>query len=406
MSVTTARQPQSSIQRHIQAALPQLQAASRHLRRVANVLWRRARFSTFEKAILANTLIILLDTAAGWWITQHNPEAYHYVIDTGFILLAALVCVVVNFALLRAAFAPLRIALATIRAVERGDVDARIPSVGADPDAQTLVGSFNAMLDRLAAARDETVARELRAQEAERRRLALELHDQMGQSLTALTLHAQVISQQLAEEPGDAASQARAQTERLIILAERTLAEAQALSRQLRPAILDDLGLPAALRWLADDAQTRLGVSVHTRIRDGEDGHVRRAPDDVETALFRIAQEALTNAVRHGQAERACIHLRQTATCIILAIGDDGSGFDPGARPKGQHPAVAANSASPHVAYPTDSSAAPAQRGIGLAGMRERARLLGGALAIRSSHGRGCVVRVSVPLRAELVALI
>ncbi len=431
MSVITARQPTRAGRRRAPSLATRLKALGQRACSEADALWRRARFSTFEKAILANSVIILLDTIAGWWITQHNPEAYHYIIDTGFILLAALVGVAVNFALLRAAFAPLRATLTTIRAVESGDLDARVADVGADPDAQALANTFNAMLDRLEAARDETVARELRAQEAERRRLALELHDQMGQSLTALTLHAQVIAQRLAVEPGEAATQVRAQTERLIALAERTLAEAQALSRQLRPAILDDLGLAAALRWLADDAQARLGVSVHTRIRD-ERGDERRAegvsarddarrdddpdadgarptsraPDDVETALFRIAQEALTNAVRHGKARHARIHLRQTADAITLTIGDDGSGFDPNPLAHARQSRLAggalvvANSST--IESPTRRAAPSSPQGIGLAGMRERARLLGGALTVRSRLGRGCIVKVSVPLRWEL----
>lgn len=433
MSVTTTHPPADGVRRRpsiVATVVHQFAALRQPLRRSVSSAWQKMRISTFEKAILANSVIILLDTIAGWWITQHNPEAYHYVIDTGFIALAAVVGVIVNFALLRAAFAPLRAVLTTIRLVEDGELEARVAEGSSDADAQTLAHAFNAMLDRLALARDETVARELRAQEAERRRLALELHDQMGQSLTALTLHAQVLAQRLAGEQGETAAQARAQTERLIALAERTLAEAQALSRQLRPAILDDLGLMAALRWLADDAQARLGVSVQTRIRDERlDEHAvgrvgdgadslgvlahaddaastegpgaRRLPDDVETTLFRIAQEALTNAARHGRARRARIHLRLTPGAVTLTIGDDGCGFDPMARGR----LGSLDTPTGGRASDADRHAIPlAQPSIGLAGMRERARLLGGALAIRSQPGGGCVVRVSVALQRMMAA--
>jgi two-component system sensor histidine kinase UhpB len=360
------------------------------------------QFSTFEKVIVANSAIIILDTAAGWWITQHNPETYHYLIDTSFIALAALLGVAVNFALLRAAFAPLHSVLATIRAVEQGNLDARVESWTTDADALALARTFNAMLDRLALARDEAAARVLRAQETERRRLALELHDQTGQSLTALALHAEVIAQWLrTADQTPAVAQARQQAERLGALAQRTLVEVQVLSRQLRPPLLDDLGLPAALHWLAEDAGERLRVAVHVRVRGlGHDdarsrpprkrddattvaelpaAHAERLPEGVETALFRIAQESLTNAVRHGHARQIALALRWTAAQVSLSVADDGRGFVPGARLAGQR-----------------GQTGPG--GMGLEGMFDRARLLGGTLALRSLPRHGCVVRVVIPL--------
>jgi two-component system sensor histidine kinase UhpB len=376
--------------------------------------WLR-QISTFERVIAANSVIIILDTVAGWWITQHNPETYHYLIDTSFIALAALLGLIVNFALLRAAFAPLHGVLATIRAVEQGDLGARARTRESDPDALALARAFNAMLDRLALARDDAAARVLRAQEEERRRLALELHDETGQSLTALTLHAEAIAQRLTSEQSAAARQARLQATHLATLAQRTLAEVQALSRQLRPPMLDDLGLVAALRWLAEDARERLGVQVQVCTRGvvdysvpeqedsprelaAQNGVGRRAaqpnpkqlpatrlPTEVETALFRIAQESVTNAVRHGQARQVRSALRQTATRVTLVIADNGRGFDSPAGDLGLLGRLA-------------------QQGQGLQGMAERARLLGGTLSVRSWPGRGCVVRVAIRLPAEHTA--
>ena len=362
---------------HSTGLLPGQPAASAILRIAQGARSRLSSASTFEKVIVANSIIILLDTAAGWEITQHNPEAYHYVIDTSFIALAALVGMVINFLLLRAAFAPLQAALTTIRAVEQGDLEARIEATPSDTDAQTLAAAFNGMLDRLAVARDETAGRVLRAQEAERRRVALELHDQTGQQLTALALHAQAIAQRLAHEPGDAATQARQQAERLAQLAEQALAEVQSLSRQLRPALLDDLGLAAALRWLAADAYDRLRLKVTIIIPDDT---LERLPETIETALFRIAQESLTNAARHGKARRARITLRQLAdpTRIALTVADDGAGF-----------------ASERRARQERSSGT--HGGSGLDGMRERARLAGGSLRIRSTPQHGCAVRAIIP---------
>jgi two-component system sensor histidine kinase UhpB len=339
---------------------------------------QRWSLSTFEKVIVANSVIILLETGAGWWIIQHNPETYHYLIDTLFIALAAFLGMMVNFLVLRAAFAPLHGLLGTIKAIEAGDLDARAVAEEHDADVLALARTFNAMLHRLALARHEAAGRVLQAQEEERRRLALELHDQIGQSLTALTFHAQAIAQRLVGESSGTAAQARRQAEQLTELAQRTLAEVQALSRQLRPPLLDDLGLCAALRWLAEDVSERFAVRVKVHLHEESGalaGDAARLPGEVETALFRIAQESLTNAIRHGQARQVEIALRQEQNVVTLTVADDGAGF---------------------AAQPLETSGS--RQGVGLEGMHERAQLLGGTLRVRSRPGEGCVICARVPL--------
>jgi two-component system sensor histidine kinase UhpB len=343
------------------------------LARTSAAHWLR-HLSTFEKVIIANSVIIILDTLAGWWITQHNPEVYHYLIDTAFIAMAAIVGLFVNFLLLRAAFAPLHGLLATIRAVQDGDLEARVSEREPDADVLVLARAFNAMLDQLDRARNESAARVLRAQEDERRRLALELHDQTGQSLTALALHAEAIAHGLADETSASAGKARLQAERLSALAQQTLTEVQALSRQLRPALLDDLGLGAALRWLAEDARQRLGITLRIVVRTSE-----RLPSDCETALFRIVQECLTNAVRHGNATQAACLVRSSSDMATLTFGDNGNGFDPAAQ----------------QSVRLDQ---PGSGGSGLEGMQLRIRPLGGTLTLRSQPRHGCCVHVVLPL--------
>jgi two-component system, NarL family, sensor histidine kinase UhpB len=382
-------------------------------RSMAQITARLRTLNTFEKVIIANSGIILLDTLAGWWITQNNPEAYHYLIDTAFIALAVVLGLVINFALLRAAFAPLRAVFTTIRAVEGGDLEARAPeNVASDPEVAVLARTFNAMLDHLEQARQDTASRVLRAQEEERRRLALDLHDQTGQSLTALALHAAAIAQRLAGEETQAAAQARREADKLRALAQRTLEEVQALSRQLRPPLLDDLGLLAALRWLAEDVRERLHLTAQVQVRGMSDdsppdyhsvpaplalnhpdtSHAGSTPrleqsspahlsSETEIALLRIAQESLTNAARHGKAQRVRLALRRASAEVCLTIADDGVGFD-----------------LAHVEPPAQARDAAVRPGLGLDGMRERARLLGGRVWIRSSPGRGCVVRAVIPL--------
>ncbi len=336
-------------------------------------LWDHIRpISAFEKAIAANSAIIVIETGAGYWITQHNPETYHYLIDTAFIALAALLGVVVNFLVLRASFAPLNRALEVVQAVARGDLAARAPASPSDPDAQALAAAFNHMLDQLEQARDEVARQVLQAHEAERRRVALELHDQIGQSLTALTLHAQALSRRLDAPAAD--PRAVGQAARLATLAQRTLGEVQSLSYRLRPALLDDAGLVAALRALASDAHERLTIETQLEVCGYDDAVSgdERLPGDLETAFFRIAQESLTNAARHGQARHMWMRLRRSPDAISLLIKDDGQGFASGALTQ--------------------------RHGLGIPGMRERVRLVGGALHVRSRPGAGCVIWAHAPL--------
>jgi len=353
--------------------------------RLGKSLARLRQVSTFEKVIVANSTVILLTTLAGWWVTQRGPEPYHYLIDTFFIALAAILGMVINFLCLRAAFGPLNNLLLTIHAVQRGDLAARAEARESDIDVLALAGAFNEMLDRLEQARYDAAGRVLRAQEEERRRLALELHDQTGQSVTALALHAEAIVQRLKGETNPAALQARFQAERLTLLAQKTLEEVQALSRQLRPPMLDDLGLAAALRWLAEDAGERLGVEVQVRAEscgalspEALPDEPERLPGEVETALFRIAQESLTNAVRHGQAKRVRMLLSRHEASISLFVEDDGMGFE-----SVKETVSAANGAG--------------RQGVGLEGMRERAQLLGGTLTIHARPGQGCAVAAHIP---------
>jgi two-component system sensor histidine kinase UhpB len=353
---------------------------------------RLRTLSTFEKVIAANSVIIVLATIAGWWVTQHNPETYHYLIDTLFIALTALVGIAVNFLLLRAAFAPLHNVLATIQSVEEGDLEARVAPGESNADIEALARAFNAMLDHLAQVRDDAAKWTLRAQEIERRRLALELHDQTGQSLTALSLHAEAIAQGLARDESPGARRARAQAERLCQLAQLTLGEVQGIARQLRPSVLDDLGLEAALRWLAEDASRRFDVSIQAQPSHFCAEPTARLSEEVETALFRIAQESVTNAVRHGNAHHVRMGLRMGLRSghnhLRLTVADDGRGFD-------------AHGDAGRLQPPTVSNGVGS--GLGIAGMRERARLLGGCLRVRSQPGRGCVVQATIPLTSERV---
>jgi signal transduction histidine kinase len=209
-----------------------------------------------------------------------------------------------------------------------------------------------------------------RVQEDERRRLARELHDGLGQNLTALKHQLALVAETLGPDRPELLAQIQAG----IGLCAQSLADTRQLSRLLRPQVLDDLGLEPALQWLARTlgASTGMAIRVDAEPQPGLDG-------EIQTLLFRIAQEALTNALKHAQANQAEITLRARAGWITLGVWDDGRGFD-----------VAAAQA-----------AASTGAGSGLGGMRDRVALHGGRLLVESRPGGGTRLQAAVPLAGE-----
>ncbi len=338
---------------------------------------QRFGLSLFEKVILVNSLLIFGGAMVALWITSQSLEAHHYFIDTTFIVAVALISLLVNILLMRISFRPLFSLLQTIRAVSTGQTDARANISPSDSEISELASAFNAMLDKLQTLRQEQAMLILQAQEQERQRIALELHDQSSQELTALLVHIEILGQSLqALADGTLLRDVREQLSRgfasLTTLAQKTLENIRVLALQLRPSVLDDLGLNAAFRWLAEDACQRLKLAVSVQI-EGElassTRHASMLPATVETVLFRIAQESLTNVARHAQAQHVNILLRQDFQQIHLRICDDGKGYDPG----------------------------QSSTGLGIVGMRERAAALGGTLTITSTLGHGTTVEAILP---------
>jgi two-component system, NarL family, sensor histidine kinase UhpB len=278
--------------------------------------------------------------------------------------------------ILRASFRPLFSLLRTIREVSGGKVNARATMTVTDSEISELAQAFNTMLDRLETARREQAMLILQAQEEERRRIALELHDESSQNLTALLIHTEILSQSLpaAAMTKEAREQLRASLNQLEQLTQRTLEDIRTLAQQLRPGVLDDLGLQAAFRWLAEDSRQRLHLDVALHLDDSEDdeqnNHTSALPALYETTLFRIAQECLTNVARHAHAGHVWLSLAQDSQAIFLQVRDDGCGYDPLQR----------------------------HEGLGVFGMRERAALLGGKIEIQSDAEQGTTVQAILPL--------
>ena len=349
------------------------------LKRFVANLFGRWRLSLFEKVILANSILLIGEALVGLWVTSHTLEVQHYLIDTSFLILAALLVLFINVLLLRASFRPLFTLLSTIRAVSAGKTSERARIAQSDAEISELAQAFNGMLDRLEATRREQTKLILQAQEEERRRLALELHDESSQNLTALLVHIEILSQNLQSLPetavtNDARKQLAGGLGYLRGLTQDTLESIRTLAQQLRPSVLDDLGLYAAFRWLAEDGRHRLQLPLELRMEGVEDrARGRQGPALYETALFRIAQESLANIARHANARRVIMTLKQQQDHICLRIYDDGCGYDP---------------AEHHA-------------GTGIVGMRERANALGGTMKILSQPGKGTTVEATLPLPVE-----
>ena len=205
----------------------------------------------------------------------------------------------------------------------------------------------------------------LKLQEVERHQLALDLHDQLGQVLTGIRLHLQRVQRERD------ATKAGARLTEAIGMLDGALGQVRQWSFDLRPPLLDDLGLASALRWYLD-GRIREFVIPHLKTPRQE----KRFPTEVETTFFRVAQEALTNVVRHAKARNVWIEFRQGKSELQLEIRDDGVGFDVGAA---QSRAVGGGS-------------------LGLLGMHERVRLCGGSLEISSSADSGTNVLATIPL--------
>ena len=211
------------------------------------------------------------------------------------------------------------------------------------------------------------------AQEAERQRIARDLHDATGQGLTAIGLGLRGLSAAIQHGNNDQAVDTLHQLEGMTA---NSLTELQHLISDLRPSHLDDLGLPAALRWYAGALQERakLKVSVETL------GAERELDPALKIAIFRVAQEALNNVIKHANAYSVDIRLAYEENGLVLRVKDDGRGFDPRASHKNE-----------------------GRVSLGLIGMQERASLLGGTCAVISTPGRGALVEMRVPYRQENV---
>jgi two-component system sensor histidine kinase UhpB len=318
------------------------------------------------KVLVANSFVILIGATLGTYLATRLQGDSRPLVLIGFVAVGLAISVVINFVLLKLALYPLTRLRETMALVQTGDMERQAPVTGQDPDADQLAIAFNTMLKALDDLAKSRASQILHAQEQERKRIARELHDETSQVLTSL-----LISLALLEETVTTA-EARQRIAETRALAHQTLRAVRNLSIDLRPSALDDLGLLPALRWYVKEYQQKCGVEVEF----SASGFKERLLSEIETALYRIVQESLTNTAKHAHARKVWVSLSEDGELVRASVRDDGRGFDA------------------HTVLKTPWQ----DRGLGLAGMTERATLLNGTVRIVSQPGQGCLIDVSVPV--------
>jgi two-component system sensor histidine kinase UhpB len=344
-----------------------------------NAGWRiRARLDAlnlFQKVVIGNSLILATGAIVGTWVTKTLVEQSNFTVGTLLVVLGISISLITNFFIVRAAFRPLDSIQDTVEEVSRGNSFARVRDLKTgDPEIARLGETINMMLNRLEQDTrtierhrrqiQEMSAQVLRAQEEERRRIARELHDETSQALNALLLSIEMAEQSLCEDRFEGQCAGRLQASKQ--LTEQTLDAIHKLAFDLRPTMLDDLGLVPSVRWYAKRQSETYGMQILVEA----EGLEERLPDQTEIALFRVVQEALTNVAKHANASMARVRLRRRNGNIELRVQDNGKGFEPGEVPNDR---------------------------LGLFGIQERVALLGGCFDLESRRGRGTTLTVRVP---------
>lgn len=334
---------------------------------------RLLRIPLFYKILLGNLAIVTLGATAGTVITVWHVLAYpddiHYELIGVFALIGVVISFFVNNWVIQRALEPLDRLQDAVDQVRRGADDIRV-TLGSirDERSERLADTFNQMLIRLeqnTLEMQQLSRRILQAQEEERARLSRELHDEAAQALTSLLVHLRLLER--TQEPADA--QRRVQELRELTAA--ALENVRRVALDLRPKILDDLGLVPALEWRVDELNSLDGIHASFQAK----GFEQRLPRHIELSLYRIGQESLSNVARHAQASEVSVSLMQADDEVVLSVSDNGCGFHP------------------------DLLVSHQPRGLGLLGMRERVAMIGGKLEILSQRGQGTHVRASVPLQ-------
>jgi two-component system sensor histidine kinase UhpB len=333
------------------------------------------RISIFNRVLIGNSIIIIFGAIAGTIITRQMTLFGNIWLILLFSFVGISITLLVNRLIIHTALLPLHELGDAIEHVHSGQI--HIPDSlkhYQDPDIRRLVVAIDAMLNRMANYTSQLQAiseRVINAQEEERVRIARSLHDDTAQSISMLIIHLDRLAKIV---PPDAADIARYISDAQNV-ANRLLENLRKIIWDLRPSILDDLGLYSAIRWFARSNLEKAGVKVEFSAPED----ALRLPPHLETMLFRIAQEAISNILRHADASKTSIRLWTADETIWLEIQDDGRGFD----------------------IEQMTGKAVDRKHLGLLGIQERTSLVGGEVHIESALGSGTCLQLHVPLPAE-----
>jgi two-component system sensor histidine kinase UhpB len=315
--------------------------------------------SLFRRVFLLNAVLLvgagLLVALSPITVSTPVEVVDEIILGVGVVLLLA-----ANYVLLRPVFKPLERLAERMKNVDLLRPGRRLEPTGS-PEIVELVRTFNEMLERLETERRESGSQALAAQEAERQRIAGELHDEVGQSMTGVLLLLEQLAREVPKDRRDVFGEAQEATR-------KSIDEVRRIAQELRPELLEHLGLVSALKSLAKRFTDQAGLELEWDFAPA----LPPLTPDAELALYRVAQESLTNVARHAQASRVWVSLQPGRESVVLRVVDDGSGMNGRVKNAG-----------------------------GLRGMRERAVLIGAALAIKPARTGGVEVRLEVPARTE-----
>jgi two-component system, NarL family, sensor histidine kinase UhpB len=337
------------------------------------IIKRLKRTPIFYRIAIGNALIIILGAVVGTILTRFlanlSATLWYFVL---FALVGSLISLALNIFILQAALHPLRDLRRTVNRLQAGQSKGvQFSGNDTDPDIYQLMKTLDSLVTQLEISNQQlrmVSERAINAQEEERKRIARSLHDDTGQSLSSLIINLERLENHLPVESADIVERLRA----LRTMASTSLDSLRSIIYDLRPAILDDLGLLPAIRWFARTNLEQAGIQVELEFPD----ELPSLSQPLMTTLFRITQEGVNNIIRHSQARKACISLGLVENEVYLKISDDGHGFDPAQL----------------------STEAIQKQHWGLLGIQERIELVRGRLSIHSDPQHGTTLMIYLPL--------